>query len=149
MQAAGFDPAALAEPRPDASQGAVLIGWLSSYFASRAKVAEMLRPDPWPDEALPAIARADPPEPWPDGALPVAARADPPEPWPDESPAAPLKPEAKTANQFAAAAPTSGEVQNAQNAPSKAGAAKARDKNKAANKAKKNQRKLQQRSKRR
>ena len=136
MLAAGYDPQALAEPRPEASQGAVLIGWLSSYFASRAKVAEMMRPDPWPDEALPAVAMAA--EPWPDEAQ------DAPMP-----PAPPLQVEADVVAPLTAATPASGEMRDAQDTPPKAAAAKAQGKKKSANKTKKSNRKAQKRAKRR
>lgn len=39
MVAAGFDLRALAEARPDEPEGGLKLGWLSGYFASRAKVA--------------------------------------------------------------------------------------------------------------
>ncbi len=85
MLAAGYDPKALAEPRPDAPQAAVQSGWLSSYFASRAKAGAMAQPDPWPDEAPVLLALAAAADPWPDEAPPSIVTAY--EPWPDEAPA--------------------------------------------------------------
>ncbi len=83
MLMAGYDPQELAEPR-DALKGTATIGWLSSYFVSRTKVAAMAQPDPWPDEAPAPTAMAIAPEPWPDEALPAVAVV--PDPWPDEAP---------------------------------------------------------------
>lgn len=89
MLAAGYDLQALAEPRPEAQPGALQIGWLQSYYASRARVAAMAPgllaaavPDPWPDEAPAATAMAAA-EPWPDEAPAMVAAY---EPWPDEAP---------------------------------------------------------------
>lgn len=89
MLAAGYDLQALAQPRPNVQQGALQLGWLQSYYASRARVAAMApqllaaaQPDPWPDEA-PAAAAAVASEPWPDE-VPFMIAAAAPEPWPDE-----------------------------------------------------------------
>jgi Zn-dependent protease with chaperone function len=134
MLAAGYDPVALAEPRPDAPQGTVRFGWLSSYFTSRAKIAAMAQPDPWPDEAPAPLALAAAAEPWPDEALPLLAAAN--EPWPDEaqdipgSPAEPLKaetpkPDKEILARMAEAGPAAKGLRQAQVAPPKGRNAKA------------------------
>ena len=85
MLAAGYDPQELANAQPDTQRSAATIGWLSSYFESRAKVAAIAQPDPWPDEAPAPTAMAIAPDPWPDEVLPAVAVV--PDPWPDEVPA--------------------------------------------------------------
>lgn len=93
MLAAGYDLQTLAEPRPEVQPGALQIGWLQSYYASRARVAAMAPallaaavPEPWPDEAPAAAGAAS--EPWPDEAPVVVAATATFEPWPDEAPPA-------------------------------------------------------------
>jgi hypothetical protein len=94
MLAAGYDLQTLAEPRPEMQPGALQLGWLQSYYASRTRVAAMAPgllaaavPDPWPDEAPVAAAAPAASEPWPDEtpAVQLAAAATF-EPWPDEAP---------------------------------------------------------------
>ena len=130
MLAAGYDLKALADPWPDAPQDAARIGWLSSFFASRAKVGAMAQPDPWPDEAPAPRFLAAAADPWPDEAPPSTVMAL--EPWPDEalelpgSPAEPLKPgPPNSATEIAARSvdpgPAVAEIQHAQVATAKAG----------------------------
>lgn len=66
IMAAGYDPKGLAEPLSNSPQGALKLGWLPSFLASRDKVAALALPDPWPDEAPPSLALAAAPDPWPD-----------------------------------------------------------------------------------
>lgn len=87
MLAAGYDPQALAKAQPDSPMGAAKIGWLSSYYESRVRVAAMAQPDPWPDEGPAPAAVAIVHEPWPDEAPARTAIAIEHEPWPDEAPA--------------------------------------------------------------
>ncbi len=93
MLAAGYDLQTLAEPRPEVQPGALQLGWLQSYYASRARVAAMAPgllaaagPDPWPDEAPAAAAASAASEPWPDEAPVAVVAATAFEPWPDEAP---------------------------------------------------------------
>ncbi|MDP1652411.1 MAG: hypothetical protein Q8L56_06785, partial [Rhodocyclaceae bacterium] len=135
MLAAGYDPKDLAEPRPNAPQGAVQSGWRSSYFTSRAKVAAKAQPDPWPDEAPALLALAATAEPWPDEAPPPIIAAH--EPWPDKaltmpgSPVEPLKagpllPGTEIVARIAEPEPAVEEIRQAQVAPAKARNAKAK-----------------------
>lgn len=136
MLAAGYDLKALADPWPDAPQDAARIGWLSSFFASRAKVGAMAQPDPWPDEAPAPRFLAAAADPWPDEAPPSTVMAL--EPWPDEalelpgSPAEPLKPgPPNSATEIAARSvdpgPAVAEIQHAQVATAQAESATAQD----------------------
>jgi Zn-dependent protease with chaperone function len=113
IMAAGYDPKALAEPRPNPPQGGLQVGWLPSFLASRGKVAALALPDPWPDEA-PA---------------PVALSTAAPDPWPDDEQVIPPQEVAAMAgaavvSQLAVPAPETGKAVEAQMAPPKAVAAK-------------------------
>lgn len=85
MLASGYDPQELSGERPDTPMGTAAIGWLPSFFLSRAKVAAMAQPDPWPDDAPVPAALAMAHEPWPDEAPAPIASATAFEPWPDEA----------------------------------------------------------------
>lgn len=155
MLAAGYDLRELAEARPDSPESTASIGWLPGYFASRAKVAAMAQPDPWPDDAPALVAHAVAPEPWPDEAQPPVVLAVAPEPWPDEALAIPPLNDAPKAGQvvvaqLAAPAPEASKTAKLQEAPPKPIAAKAQGAKKtAAKNTKKKIRRTQKKSKRR
>ncbi len=123
MLAAGYDPQELAKAQPDAPQGAATIGWLSTYTESRARVAAMTQPDPWPDEALQAVAVA--PNPWPDEVLTLPAMVVTPEPWPNEalvqqeSPAEPNQANPEGITRLAASKPATDDTEETLAAPPK------------------------------
>lgn len=73
LRATGYDPRELEKPLDEATQGAVPIGWLATFLVSRASIAAQALPDPWPDEALPAVITLA--EPWPDEAIELPALA--------------------------------------------------------------------------
>lgn len=58
LLAAGYDLRALAEARADAPEGAIKLGWLPGYFASRTKVAGMAPPPPAAAETVVAVQDA-------------------------------------------------------------------------------------------
>lgn len=155
MLAAGYDLRELDEARPDPPESTASIGWLPTYFASRAKVAAMAKPDPWPDDAPAPVAHAVAPEPWPDEAQPPVVLAVAPEPWPDEALAIPSQDEAPKAGQvvvaqLAAPAPEASKTARPQEAPPKPAAAKAQGAKKPAGKrTKKKNRRTPKKSKRR
>lgn len=155
MLTAGYDLRELAEARPDSPESTARIGWLPGYFASRAKVAAMAQPDPWPDEAPTLVTHAVASEPWPDEAQPPVMLAVAPEPWPDEALAIPPQDEAPKAGQvvvaqLAAPAPEASKTAKPQEAPPKPAAAKAQGAKKTAEKrTKKKIRRTPKKSKRR
>lgn len=73
LRATGYDPRELDKPLDTAKQGAIPIGWLATFLASRASIAAQSLPDPWPDDALPTVYTLE--EPWPDELIELPALA--------------------------------------------------------------------------
>lgn len=138
LLASDYDPQELAKERPDTPMGTAPIGWLSSYFVSRARVAAMAQPDPWPDEAPVPITLAIAHEPWPDEAPAPIASATAVEPWPDEAyahrapPSEPVRATPIAVAQLAASKTTTEESGSPQVAPSATKATKAQGRKKPA-----------------